>query len=83
MKVTVQPTPVMGAVIAVAGLVLAFAVLRFVPEFLRGGVTGAISGAFGVLALQRVWPGMPLGKMHLIVGALVIYGLLVGIAGRL
>ncbi|MFN3641510.1 MAG: hypothetical protein ACK4TB_01130 [Gemmobacter sp.] len=83
MKVVVEPQPVIGAVIAVAGLALAWAVLRFVPEFLQSGVAGAISGAFGVLALQRIWPGLPLARVPLIVGALIVYGLAVGVVGRL
>jgi hypothetical protein len=69
--------------LALAGLVLSFAFLRFFPEFLKPAVSGAISGAFGILALQRLWPALPLSKLHIIIGAIVAYGLLVGLVGRL
>jgi cell division protein FtsX len=81
--VIVEPQPLIGALIAVLGLAVAWALLRFVPEALTSGVAGAISGAFGVLALQRLWPGLPLAKIPLIVAALVVYGLAVGFVGRL
>ena len=83
MKVIVEPQPLIGAIIAVAGLVVAWAILRFAPDFLTSGVAGAISGAFGVLALQRLWPGLPLAEIPMIVGALIVYGLAVGFVGRL
>lgn len=83
MKVIVEPQPLIGAVLAILGLLVAWAVLRFVPDVLTSGAAGAISGAFGVLALQRIWPGLPLAKIPMIVAALVVYGLLVGFVGRL
>ncbi|TVS01595.1 MAG: hypothetical protein EA407_11675 [Rhodobacteraceae bacterium] len=74
--------PVAG-VIAVAGLILAFAVVRFFPEFVKPAISGSITGAFGVLALQRIWPGLPLGKIHYIIGSIIAYGLVIGLVGRL
>lgn len=84
-----EPTPisrgqyVAAGALALAGLVLAFAFVRFFPEFLKPSITGAITGAFGVLALQRLWPGLPLKKLHFIIGAIMAYGVVVGLAGRL
>ena len=69
--------------LALAGLILSFAFLRFFPEFLKPSISGAITGAFGILALQRLWPGLPLSRLHIIIGSIVAYGLLVGLAGRL
>jgi hypothetical protein len=69
--------------LALAGLILAFAFVRFFPEFLKPSISGAITGAFGILALQRLWPGLPLSKLHFIIGTIIAYGLLVGLAGRL
>ena len=69
--------------LALAGLILSFAFLRFFPEFLKPSISGAITGAFGILALQRLWPGLPLSRLHIIIGSIVAYGLLVGLVGRL
>jgi phosphate/sulfate permease len=69
--------------LALAGLILSFAFLRFFPEFLKPAIAGALTGAFGILALQRLWPGLPLSKLHIIIGSIVAYGLLVGLVGRL
>ncbi|WP_209426287.1 hypothetical protein [Pararhodobacter sp. SW119] len=74
---------VAAGALAVAGLVLSFAIIRFFPEFLKPAISGAISGAFGILALQRLWPGLPLSKLHYIIGSIVAYGLLVGLVGRI
>jgi long-chain acyl-CoA synthetase len=74
---------VAAGALALAGLVLSFAFLRFFPEFLKPAISGAITGAFGILALQRLWPGLPLSKLHIIIGSIVAYGLLVGLVGRL
>jgi hypothetical protein len=74
---------VAAGALALAGLLLSFAVGRFFPEFLKPAISGAITGAFGILALQRLWPGLPLSKLHLIIGSIVAYGLLVGLVGRL
>lgn len=74
---------VAAGALALAGLALSFAVGRFLAEFLVPAVSGAITGAFGILALQRLWPGLPLSKLHLIIGSIVAYGLVVGLVGRL
>ncbi len=69
--------------LALAGLLVAFALVRFFPEFLKPAISGAITGAFGVLALQRLWPGLPLSKLHFIIGSIIAYGIVVGLVGRL
>lgn len=74
---------VAAGALALAGLALSFTVGRFLAEFLVPAVSGAITGAFGILALQRLWPGLPLSKLHLIIGSIVAYGLVVGLVGRL
>lgn len=74
---------VAAGALALTGLLLAFALIRFFPEFLKPAISGAISGAFGILALQRLWPGLPLSKLHFIIGAIIAYGLMVGLVGRL
>ncbi len=78
-----RPNYPVAAVVAVAGLILAFAVVRFFPEFLKPAISGAITGGFGVLALQRIWPGLPLARVHYIIGSIIAYGLVVGLVGRL
>lgn len=78
-----RPSYPVAAIIAVAGLVLAFSVVRFFPEFLKPAISGSITGAFGILALQRIWPGLPLARIHYVIGAIVVYGLIVGLVGRL
>ncbi len=78
-----QPKYPVAAVIAIAGLILAFAVVRFFPEFLKPAISGSITGAFGILALQRIWPGLPLARIHYIIGSVIAYGLVVGLVGRL
>ena len=77
------PSHVAAGAYALAGLVLSFAVVHFFPEFLKPAISGSITGAFGILALQRVWPGLPLARLHYIIGSMVAYGLLVGLIGRL
>lgn len=74
---------VAAAALATAGLLISFAILRFFPEFLKPSISGAITGAFGILALQRLWPGLPLSKLHFIIGSIIAYGLVVGLIGRL
>mgnify|MGYP000232194328 CR=1 FL=1 len=69
--------------IAAAGLVVSFGLGRILPEFIHPAISGAVTGAFGILALQRIWPGLPLTKIHFILGAIILYGLVVGLAGRL
>lgn len=78
-----RPKYPVAAIIAIAGLILAFAVVRFFPEFLKPAISGSITGAFGILALQRIWPGLPLSRIHYIIGSIVAYGLVVGLVGRL
>ncbi|MCC5987586.1 MAG: hypothetical protein JJT95_07880 [Pararhodobacter sp.] len=77
------PSYVVAGAFALGGLVLSFAVVRFFPEFLKPAISGSITGAFGILALQRIWPGLPLSRLHYIIGSMVAYGLLVGLIGRL
>ena len=69
--------------IALAGLALSYAMGQVLPEFIHPAISGAITGAFGILALQRIWPGVPLSKIHYILGAIILYGLVVGLVGRL
>ncbi|MFO7758373.1 MAG: hypothetical protein R6V26_07830 [Roseovarius sp.] len=69
--------------IALAGLVVSYALGQVLPEFIHPAISGAITGAFGILALQRIWPGVPLSKIHYILGAIILYGLVVGLVGRL
>ena len=78
-----RPKYPVAAIIAIAGLILAFSVVRFFPEFLKPAISGSITGAFGILALQRIWPGLPLSRIHYIIGSIVAYGLVVGLVGRL
>jgi hypothetical protein len=80
---TERPNFPVAAILAVSGLILAFAVVRFFPEFLKPAISGSITGAFGILALQRIWPGLPLGRIHYIIGSIIAYGLVVGLVGRL
>jgi len=74
---------VAAGALALAGLVLSFALLRFFPEFLKPALSGAITGAFGILSVQRLWPGLPLSKLHFIIGSVVAYGVVVGLVGRI
>ena len=74
---------VAAGALALAGLLVSFALVRFFPEFLKPAISGAITGAFGILALQRLWPGLPLSKLHYIIGSIVAYGIVVGLVGRL
>ncbi|MCC5983083.1 MAG: hypothetical protein JJU42_01850 [Rhodobacteraceae bacterium] len=78
-----SPKYPVAAIIAIAGLILAFAIVRFFPEFLKPAISGSITGAFGILAIQRVWPGLPLSRIHYIIGSMIAYGLVVGLVGRL
>lgn len=72
-----------AAALALMGLVLSFAFVRFFPEFIKPAISGSITGAFGILALQRIWPGLPLTKIHYIMGSIILYGLVVGLVGRI
>lgn len=78
-----RPKYPVAAIIALAGLILSFAIVRFFPEFLKPAISGSITGAFGILALQRIWPGLPLTRIHYIIGSIIAYGLVVGLIGRL
>ncbi len=78
-----RPKYPVAAILAVAGLILAFAIVRFFPEFLKPAISGSITGAFGILAVQRIWPGLPLSRIHYIIGSMIIYGMVVGLVGRL
>lgn len=78
-----QAKPLMGALIAVAGLVVAFALLRYIPDGIRSAISGGISGGFGVLAVSQIWPGLPLRKVHLWLGSVVAYGVVVALVGRI
>jgi len=78
-----KPALLTGALIAAAGLLVAFLLLRFVPDLLRGYVVGALSGSFGAGAATRVWPGLPLSRLPQWLGALVAYGLAIAAAGAI
>lgn len=78
-----RPKYPVAAILAIAGLILAFAVVRFFPEFLKPAISGSITGAFGILAVQRIWPGLPLSRIHYIIGSMIVYGMVVGLVGRL
>ncbi|MCL4188329.1 MAG: hypothetical protein KJZ85_12035 [Rhodobacteraceae bacterium] len=82
---TPEPKPglVSGALVAAAGLVVAFLLLRFVPDLVRGYVVGALSGGFGAVAATRVWPGLPLARLPQWLGAIVAYGLAIAAAGAI
>ncbi len=77
------PSPIVAAFWAVAGLVLSFATVRFFPDFMQPAISGAITGAFGILSLQSLWPGLPLARLHYIIGSMIAYGLVVGLVGRI
>ena len=79
MTADTKPRYVMGALIALVGLIVAWALLRFVPDVLVSSVSGAISGGFGVVAVSRIWPGLPVRKMHLWLGCVVLYGIAVAL----
>ena len=79
MTADTKPRYVMGALIALVGLIVAWALLRFVPDVLVSSVSGAISGGFGVVAVSRIWPGLPVRKMHLWLGSVVLYGIAVAL----
>lgn len=77
------PSYVAAASFALVGLVLSFAIVRFFPEFMKPAISGSITGAFGILALQYLWPGLPLSRLHYIIGSMIAYGLVIGLVGRL
>ena len=79
MSLMIRPSYTMGAIVALGGLVVAWAFLRFIPEPFVSSVSGAISGGFGVLAVSRIWPGLPIGKIHLWLGSVVLYGIVVAL----
>ena len=70
-----------AALIAAAGLVVAFLCGLVLPVWLRGLTVGGITGAFGVYALMKDSPD---GRIHLTQVPLMIgYGVLIGIAAAL
>jgi hypothetical protein len=81
MKVDIRPSPVWGGIIAVLGLVLGFFLLPYTPEILRASLSGALAGGFGVAAASRIWPGLPLRQILRWLGAIVVYGVAIGLAG--
>ncbi|NHF73981.1 hypothetical protein [Paracoccus xiamenensis] len=76
--ITYKPSYVTGALIALAGLLLAWLVPDFVPPTVAHLLAGAITGGFGVAAASRLWPGLPLGQMIQYGPAVAVYGALVG-----
>ena len=83
MNTPARPSPLRGALIALGGLVVAWIVLRIMPDFAQPAVSGALAGGFGVLAALQFWPGMPMSRLHYLVGFVFVYGIVVGIVGRL
>ena len=77
-KVDIRPSYVLGGAIALAGLVLAWALGGVLPLTLNTLLVGAITGGFGVAAAGRVWPGLPLRLMWQYALAVMAYGILVG-----
>jgi hypothetical protein len=80
-KVDIRPSPFAGGVIALLGLVAGFFLLPFTPEILRASLSGALAGGFGVAAASRIWPGLPLRQIPRWLGAIVAYGVAIGLAG--
>lgn len=74
---------IIAGLIALAGLVLVWLLQFVLPDWLRTSVHGVITGAFGVLAVTRLWPGLPMGKLPWWLGMIVLYGVAVAIAGRI
>ncbi|HMQ41974.1 MAG TPA: hypothetical protein PKC09_11960 [Paracoccus sp. (in: a-proteobacteria)] len=76
--VTYKPSYVIGAAIALAGLVIAWLLPDFLPPVVANLLAGAITGGFGVAFAARFWPGLPLGQMIQYGPAVAVYGALVG-----
>jgi hypothetical protein len=72
-----------AGLIALAGLVLVWALQFVLPDWLREGTNGVITGAFGVLAVTRLWPGLPLRNLPWWLGSIVAYGIVVAIVARI
>jgi hypothetical protein len=77
--VELKPSYVLGAIIAVVGLVVAWLVSMVLPAGANTLIVGAITGGFGVAAAGRIWPGLPLSLMWQYALGVMAYGILVGI----
>ncbi|MFD1880575.1 hypothetical protein [Paracoccus pacificus] len=76
--ITYKPNYIVGGLIALVGLLLAWLLPDFMPVVITRLLAGAITGGFGVAAASRVWPGLPLTQMIQYGPAVAVYGALVG-----
>jgi hypothetical protein len=74
---------ILAGLVALAGLVLVWALQFVLPDWLREGTNGVITGAFGVVAVTRLWPGLPIRKLPWWMGAIVAYGIVVALVARI
>lgn len=77
--VTYRPSYISGGLLALAGLVLAWLLSGLLPDSAASLVAGALTGAFGVAAAGRLWPGLPLKQMVIYGPAVAVYGIVVGL----
>ncbi|MBA4490608.1 hypothetical protein [Paracoccus sp. S1E-3] len=77
--ITYSPSYLSGALIALAGLLLAWLVPSALTGWISDAIAGALTGGFGVAAASRLWPGLPLGQMIQYGPAVAIYGVVVGL----
>lgn len=79
MHIIMRPSPIMGTLIALLGLGVGWLVYNFLPGGDTAMISGALTGGFGVLAVSRVWPGLPITRIHWWLSAVVGYGVLMGL----
>ncbi|MFS4439350.1 hypothetical protein ACMA5I_14155 [Paracoccaceae bacterium GXU_MW_L88] len=79
-KVEEKPNYILGGAIALAGLLVCWLIVGALPARIHGLLLGAIVGGFGVAAAGRIWPGLPLGKVHIYGLSMAAYGAVCALA---
>ncbi|TRD22262.1 hypothetical protein [Palleronia caenipelagi] len=76
-----KPNYVMGGILALAGLVLSWLLGSLFPPKVATLVIGALIGGFGVAAAGRIWPGLPMNKIHIYGLSMAVYGAVCNLLG--
>ena len=77
--ITYRPAYLVGGLIALAGLVLAWLLPGYLPAWASRLLAHALTGGFGVAAASRLWPGLPLKRMIVYGPAVALYGVVIGL----